>query len=108
VRSRHQVSLFAGWFRRVVAGGSAALVLFLTTLAASPELHSRFHGTAQLGNDEGCAVALFASGVSLAAGPVTVEAPEVTWTEPAAAAPEKLFLVASRYLRQPERGPPLS
>lgn len=92
----------------MVAGGSAALVLFLATLAASPELHARFHGAAVPGNEEGCAVALFASGVSLAAGPVVVAAPDVGRMERETLPPAKLFLVASRYLHQPERGPPLS
>jgi hypothetical protein len=99
---------FVDLFRRIIAGGSAALVLFLATLAASPELHGRFHDATPVGHDEGCAVALFASGVSLAAGTVTVAAPEAIWAESPAAAPEKLFLVVSRYLRQPERGPPQS
>ena len=94
--------------RSLIAGGSAALVLFLAMLAASPDWHGRFHDAAHTAHDEACAVALFAAGVSLEAGPIAVAAPEIVWNQPSAAAPEKLRLVAPRYLRQPERGPPLS
>lgn len=91
----------------MVAGGSAALVLFLATLAASPDLHARFHDAALSGNEEGCAVALFASGVSLAAEPVVVAAPAIVRLGQEVLLPGKLFLVVSRYLHQPERGPPV-
>lgn len=92
----------------MVAGGSAALVLFLATLAASPDLHARFHDSALPGNEGGCAVTLFASGVSLTADPIVVAAPDVVRMERETPLPAKLFLVASRYLHQPERGPPSS
>ncbi|MEO6568866.1 MAG: hypothetical protein ABIO94_08895 [Opitutaceae bacterium] len=45
------------------------------TLAASPEWHGRFHGTGNLGTDEGCAIGLFANGITPAACSITVEAP---------------------------------
>ena len=34
------------FLRRLLAAGGVALVLLLTVLAASPELHARLHGTA--------------------------------------------------------------
>ncbi|MEO7413043.1 MAG: hypothetical protein ABIZ81_06780 [Opitutaceae bacterium] len=101
-------AVFARWCSRIIAGGSVALVLFLATLAASPELHGRFHGTTNIGSDEGCAIALFANGITPAACSIAIAAPAALWSEPPAPVAEKLFLVASRYLRQPERGPPLS
>ena len=83
-------------------------MLLLVTLAASPELHERFHGTGNVGSDDGCAVVLFANGVSLANSVVAIPLPPVDWTEPVRTSIEKLLLVSSRYLRQPERGPPAS
>jgi hypothetical protein len=108
VISSRRASVFARGLRGAVAAGSALLILFLATLAASPEMHARFHGAAVATADEGCAITLFANGVSLAGGTIAVTAPAATWSEPYAALAEELFLVASRYLRQPERGPPLS
>jgi hypothetical protein len=108
VRSSLRIPQLPVWLTRVIAAGGIAVVLFLATLAASPELHARFHGAAVSANDEGCAIGLFASGVSLATDAVAVPAPSVQWADVPAAAPEKIFLVASRYLRQPERGPPVS
>ena len=64
-------------FHRITAVFGVALVLLLTVLAASPELHAWVHGhgeaTQHAGRDKApvgdadhaCAVTLFASGVSL-------------------------------------------
>ena len=103
----HKSPLLEG-LRRVLAGGCAALVLALTIFAASPVAHNSLHvDRAQPAQDDGCAVVLFASGVSLPLGPITVPAPSETpqLVSPATAA--EVFLVSPRYLRHPERGPPV-
>lgn len=107
---------FADHLRRVVALGGAAMVFALTIFAASPEAHGYLHdhkdcpshGPATTEPDHSCAVVLFASGVSLPVGPLFVTPPTAV---PAGISPvtaAEVFLVSPRYLRQPERGPPLS
>jgi zinc transporter ZupT len=91
--------------RRLLAAGSVALVLLLAVLAACPELHRWLHSDADH-DSHACAVALFASGVTLAAGAVAVAAPALVWHERPAVTVEEIFLAPPRYLRQPERGPP--
>jgi hypothetical protein len=57
-------------------------------------------------SDAGCVVQLFAQGVDSGLAPlVSVRAPECVVAE-APRAPEALALAPTRYLRQPERGPP--
>ena len=57
-------------------------------------------------SDAGCVVQLFAQGVDTGLAPlVSVRAPECVVAE-APCAPEALALAPTRYLRQPERGPP--
>jgi hypothetical protein len=94
--------------RRMLAAGSAALVLALTIFAASPVAHDWLHldadGAAQA--DDGCAVELFAAGVSLPLAPISVPLPGETPRAISPAAATEIFLVCPRYLRQPERGPP--
>ena len=86
---------------------AAALVLVLSVFAASPELHDWLHhGDAPTAGDH-CAVVLFASGVSLALdAPFVVPPSAVQHREPRALVRE-IFLASPRYLRQPERGPPV-
>ena len=101
-RSRKRWPL-AELLHRFGAAAAAALVFALGLLAASPELHSLLHDT---DSDDGCAVVLFANGVSTPLGAIALEPPAPEWREqPRAIAPE-IFLTAPRYLRQPERGPP--
>ena len=101
---RHFVDLL----RRVSAASGAALVLALVVFAASPELHGWLHTGDSDSGEHSCAVTLFAGGVSLPLGTVAVAAPNTAWHERPAAAVTEVFLVLSRYLRQPERGPPVS
>lgn len=106
---------------RVLAAVCAALVLGLTVFAASPEAHRWVHadpGSHSCGQhgdapvpasaDHICAITLFGHGVQLDAAPAALLPPR----EIAAALPRiaagMLDLVAPRYLRQPERGPPAS
>ena len=93
--------------RRVLAGSCAALVLALTIFSASPVAHNSLHvDGAQPAQDDGCAVVLFASGVALPVGPITVPAPSETPQAISPATAAEVFLVSPRYLRHPERGPP--
>lgn len=95
-----------GLIRRLLAASTGALVLFLTVLAASPDLHARLHGDAGGHDDSGCVVALFGQGVSLAAGADALVVVPVEWQIAAPLPTEEILLAATRYLRQPERGPP--
>lgn len=98
---------FAEFLRRLGAAGGAALVLALAIFAASPELHHWLHSDASTASDDGCAVALFAGGVSVPLGAIAVVPPAAEWRETLHAPVVEILLVTPRYLRQPERGPPL-
>lgn len=98
------VSVIRPW----VAAGGAMLVFALGLFAASPTLHEQLHHGAAAATDDGCAIVLFANGVSV---PVTaIDLPPVP-----VARSEQVFLGATeivwdspRYLHQPERGPPVA
>jgi hypothetical protein len=102
----HQ-SRWADCFRRVFAAGCAALVFALGVFAASPVLHEQLHHNAQTPSDDGCAVALFAGGVSVPLAVTVLPAPPAEWHEQTCASSTEIFLDAPRYLLQPERGPPV-
>jgi hypothetical protein len=97
-------------FRRILAGGCAALVLALTIFAASPVAHDLLHDGDHKHtlNGDGCAVVLFATGVSLAVGPIAVTPPTAVAQGVSPVTAADVFLVSPRFLRQPERGPPVS
>lgn len=97
---------FADLLRRLCAAGSAALVLALTILAASPAAHDSLHADRTARTDDGCAVVLFAGGVSLPLDPPALRPPATIVREIAHATAVEVLLVSPRYLRQPERGPP--
>jgi hypothetical protein len=103
----HRSSVLAAFLRRLLAGGSAALVLALAVFAASPDLHGWLHVDNGAGDDE-CAVALFAGGVSAPPAAVAVSLSATEWKVPTYQSVDELFLASPRYLQQPERGPPLS
>lgn len=94
--------------RRLVAAGSIALVLLLTALTASPELHRLFHGHDEVGTDDGCAVVQFAHGVSVAPDTALVAATPAVWQVLGRSEIAEILLTSPRYLHQPERGPPAS
>ncbi len=99
-------------FRRLWALGAAALVLLLTVLAVSPQLHTAFHGhdddcAAENSQDEGCVVTLFAAGVTAAPTPLVVVAPPQAHLRADFSPHSEIFVSPPRYLHQPERGPPL-
>ncbi|MDO8540144.1 MAG: hypothetical protein Q7S40_06835 [Opitutaceae bacterium] len=104
---------------RCVAAGAAALVLVLTIFAASPTAHGWLHvddrhhddgpqpGAPTPGHGDDCAVVLFASGVSLPVGPVTITPPTPVPQSVSPVAAAEICLVSPRFLHQPERGPPV-
>lgn len=91
---------------RLVAAGAAAVILALTVFAASPAAHDSLHDDCHAPHDDGCAVVLFANGLSLPLALPTLAAPECGRRGITAATAAEVFLVSPRYLRQPERGPP--
>jgi hypothetical protein len=106
----HQCRSRPGVYRRVLAAGCAALVFALTIFAASPSAHGLLHdadASHPIGGDE-CAVDLFASGVSLAVGPIAITPPTSVPRDVSRVTAADVFLVSPRFLRQPERGPPAS
>ena len=94
-------------FRRFAAGAAAALVLALTILAASPQAHEHIHHDCHHDEAHSCAVVLFAQGIWTSLDFVAVVAPPLAWTEFVPISRPELRLVAPRYLRHPERGPPV-
>ncbi|QYM78273.1 hypothetical protein K0B96_13315 [Horticoccus luteus] len=95
------------FLRRTLAVAAALIVLALTILAVSPALHARLHAaTPDHAGEQGCVVSLFAQGIEpLLAAAVLIAAPVIH----ALVAPRpvrEIFLVAPRFLRLPERGPP--
>lgn len=98
---------FAEFLRRLFGASAAAVVLALTVFAASPELHAWLHHGDSQGSDDGCAVVQFANGVSVPLGAIAVVPPSAEWREQPRATAQKIFLASPRYLRQPERGPPV-
>ena len=100
-------SIAVARLRRFCAAGAAVLVLLLTAFAVSPQLHGWLHHeTAD--HDDGCAIVLFSNGVTLAAGYVALTPPSMERQVERVSAPREIFLVPARYLRQPERGPPVA
>jgi hypothetical protein len=94
--------------RRLIAALGIALILLLGTAAVSPGLHHRMHsdGCDETASQHSCAVVLFASGVTLMTAAIAVPAPRVAWHDAGRPVHTEILLVAPRYLRQPERGPP--
>ena len=97
----------------------AALIFALGLLAASPATHAHLHASpdSEQGthdhavphatDDSGCAVVLFAQGVSLPLDLPGVSAPRaLVLTEFALVSRDELLLTPPRHLHQPGRGPP--
>ena len=77
----HQ-SRWADRFRRVLATGCAAVIFALGLFAASPSLHEQLHHKANASSDDGCAVVLFAGGVSMPLAVMAAPPPSAEWREP--------------------------
>lgn len=96
-------------FRRLLAAGGMALVLALTVFAVSPVAHARLHDhdhAHDTPDDDRCAIVLFADGVTPAVAPLDVVPPAAAVRDLTPMIGQEILLVAPRYLRQPERGPP--
>jgi hypothetical protein len=106
--SQMRQSRWADCFRRVLATGCAAVIFALGLFAASPTLHEQLHHKADASSDDGCAVVLFAGGVSMPLAVMATPPPSAEWSEPVYAVSTEIFLDSPRYLLQPERGPPVA
>lgn len=92
--------------RRGVAAGCALLTLALVVLAVCPTLHAWLHHEKHLDNDDGCAVVLFAHGITPAAAVLAVLAVAPLLVAAGAPAPRAVFLPEPRFQLPPGRGPP--
>lgn len=106
--------------RRALAVLCAGLVMALSLVAVSPELHEWLHSAEQehtchhhhkqakpsSEHEHDCAVVLFASGVDLPVAPVALIPPSVVVEGVSPVTEAEFYLVSPRYLRHPERGPP--
>jgi len=92
--------------RRFLAAGIALLVFALGVFAASPALHDWLHSRTGTATDDGCAIVLFAGGVSVPLA-VTALPPSVEWSGQSYGRSKEIFLDSPRYLLQPGRGPPV-
>ena len=97
----------ADLLRRFLAAGAAGLVFALGVFTASPKLHAWLHGQATLPANDSCAVVLFAAGVAVPLVAIAIAPPAMVWREMVRPAAFEIFLASPRYLRQPERGPPI-
>jgi hypothetical protein len=106
---------------RAAASLAVALVLVLTVLASSPELHERLHGHVPVapghagghtaggpaGDDEdGCVVTLFAQGLVLPLALVVLALSGQALRLPGIDPFDRVIPVAPRYLRLPTQAPP--
>ncbi len=118
LRSPRRPTLLA----RFTAWLAVGLVLALTVLAASPELHERLHGheaapaaahhggsSAQADDsDDGCVVTLFAQGVVLALAILALAFTGLTLRLPDFADFDRAIPESPRYLHLPTQAPPLA
>lgn len=100
---------------RLLAAAGVLLVLALSVFAASPTAHEWLHESGHAADhdhghaepsEDGCAVVLFASGVSLPAAPAALTPPLTIEGGVSPVTAAEVYLIAPRYLRHPERGPP--
>jgi hypothetical protein len=94
--------------RRLTAMLALGAMLTLILASGSPIVHDCLHANSGDDADHQCAVVLFASGVTLAPGATELSREEICCRTRPVVALEEIFLVSPRYLRQPERGPPVS
>ena len=93
--------------RRLMAAGCIVLVLGLGLFAASPVLHDQLHHGQAPSADDGCAVVLFANGVSVPLALIAVPPALVEWQKQDHLGSTELLLDSPRYLLQPVCGPPV-
>jgi hypothetical protein len=118
LRGLHRPTLLA----RSTAALAIGLVLALTVLASSPELHERLHGheaapaaahhegaSAQADDsDDGCIVTLFAQGIVLALGILALAFTGQRLRLPDFADFDRVTPESPRFLHLPPQGPPLA
>jgi hypothetical protein len=93
--------------RRALAASLAVLVFVLGVFAASPVLHGRLHQHAEQSTEDGCAIVLFAGGVSMPLATNVLPPTIMEWQESREVELAEIFLDSPRYLLRPERGPPV-
>ncbi len=94
--------------RRLGGAAGAGLVLFLSVLASSPELHHWFHGDDAGGSEDGCAIVQFASGVSVATDTAFVQQGPAFRPVALRPASTEVHLAAPAYRLPPGQAPPLN
>ena len=94
------------FLHRLLAVGAVALVLLLTVLAASPELHARLHGNAGEADHE-CVITLYQHGLEAAAVGVALVAAVWIFLAWGAIAPPMPGFLRSRYWLPPALAPPV-
>ena len=94
--------------RRLLAAGGAVLVFALGLFAASPVLHAQLHHHVDAALEDGCAIVLFAGGVSMPLVVTAIPPRTVEWQDQRFVASVEIFLDSPRYLLRPERGPPVA
>lgn len=99
---------YADGFRRLIATSCAALVFVLGLFAASPVLHQQLHHDAHPPADDGCAVVLFAGGVSMPVAAIALPPVPVNWTKQTYVVTSELFVASPRYRLLPAQGPPVA
>lgn len=97
--------MLPAWPRRLFAAGGAALVLALSVLAASPQLHEWLHPDADHSDHE-CAITLFHHGVTQAVVGVALVVMPLLPVARVAMAPAGPDLIAPRHRLCPGRAPP--
>ncbi len=94
--------------RRLLATVCAGLVFALGLFAANPTLHAKLHYHIGSYSENGCAVVLFAGGVSIASAPIAPLPPQAVWHEMVPIASVKSLPHAPRGLLPPKCGPPVA
>lgn len=96
--------------QRCLAAMGVAVLLLLLAAAVSPALHQHLHhghATQPATSEHSCAVVLFASGLTAAVATLWLAAVPVIWRALARVPAAVVLPPAPRYLRRPERGPPV-
>lgn len=93
------------WPRRLIAAAGAALVLALSVLAASPQLHEWLHPDAGQPDHE-CAITLFHHGVAQAVTEIALVVVPMRWIARLGTLPAGPNLIGPRFRLSPGRAPP--
>ena len=101
----HRMALPA-WPHRLIAASCTALVLALTVLAVSPQLHRWLHADADASDHE-CAITLFSHGLAQAVAEIAVAVVSMRWVGLLGTVPAAPDLVAPRFRLSPGRAPPV-